>query len=226
MKKEDENFRQGHRERLRQKFLDDKLADYEMLELMLGYVIPRRDIRPLAHKLLKDFGSIHQIFSAPIKSLLKCPGIGRNTAIFIKVIYQMMISDYQYHLDKKPIFHNDKVLFNYCKLLLSSKPIEEFHVLYLDTQWRLISDDLHTKGTVDSAYIYPREILKRALELNARYVVMLHNHPTPFTSFSTEDIEVTTKVKTLLEMVGMNLYDHYVVSGGLIYSAREMFLLK
>ena len=90
----------------------------------------------------------------------------------------------------------------------------------------LLSDDLHSVGTVDWATTYPREILKRALELNARSVVLMHNHPTPNTSFSVEDIEITEQIKNLLAPVNIGVYDHYVVSGGIVYSARNMFLLK
>ena len=137
-----------------------------------------------------------------------------------------MMTGYKECLDSRPIFHNENILSNYCKLLLSGKTKEEFHILYLNSEWRLISDDLHSVGTVDWAAIYPREILKRALELNASYIVLMHNHPTPNTSFSTQDIEATQMIQNLLNSVDIKIHDHYVVSGGIIYSARNLFLLK
>ncbi len=226
MKEEDLNFHLGHRERLRQKFLDNKLTDYELLELLLSFVIPRKDVRPLARGMLVKFGSIYQILTASIDSLMEYSGIGKNTAIFIKAIHQIMITGYKTCLTSSPIFHNDKILSNYCSLLLNGKTIEEFHILYLNSERRLLSDDLHSVGTIDWAAVYPREMIKRALDLNAKSVVLLHNHPTPNTSFSSEDIEITTNIKNMLEPLGIELYDHYVVSGGIIYSARNLFLLK
>lgn len=222
----DLSFRVGHRERLRQKFLDDKLTDYELLEMLLGFVIPRRDVRPLARGLIEQFGSVYQVITAPIDSLIAFKGVGRNTAIFIKSIHKIMLAGYKSNLDKVTIFHNEKILTNYCLLLMAGKTKEEIHILYLDEDNRLLADDLHSVGTVDWAAAYPREILKRALELNAKSIVMLHNHPKPNTSFSVDDIELTERVRDLLSTVDIDVHDHYVVSGGIVYSARNMFLLK
>lgn len=222
----DLSFRVGHRERLRQKFLDDKLTDYELLEMLLSFVIPRRDVRPLARGLIEQFGSVYQVITAPIDSLIAFKGVGRNTAIFIKSIHKIMLAGYKSNLDKVTIFHNEKILTNYCLLLMAGKTKEEIHILYLDEDNRLLADDLHSVGTVDWAAAYPREILKRALELNAKSIVMLHNHPKPNTSFSVDDIELTERVRDLLSTVDIGVHDHYVVSGGIVYSARNMFLLK
>lgn len=222
----DLSFCVGHRERLRQKFLDDKLTDYELLEMLLSFVIPRRDVRPLARGLIEQFGSVYQVITAPIDSLIAFKGVGRNTAIFIKSIHKIMLAGYKSNLDKVTIFHNEKILTNYCLLLMAGKTKEEIHILYLDEDNRLLADDLHSVGTVDWAAAYPREILKRALELNAKSIVMLHNHPKPNTSFSVDDIELTERVRDLLSTVDIDVHDHYVVSGGIVYSARNMFLLK
>lgn len=226
MAKEDLSFHQGHRERLRQKFLEDKLTDYELLELLLSYAIPRRDVRPLARSMIKEFGGLYQILTASYDRLLKHSGLGKNTVIFIKAIQSFMLKGYKSCMDNRPIFHDESILHNYCKLMLSGKTTEEFHILYLNSDMRLLSDDLHSSGTIDWAAVYPREILKRALDINAKYVVLLHNHPTPNTSFSTQDIEITTKLKNMLSSVEIVLFDHYVVSGSIIYSAKNMFLLK
>lgn len=219
-------FHNGHRERLRQKFLDGNLADYELLELLLSFVIPRRDVRPLARGMMKQFGGLYPIITAPIEKLMEYRGIGRNTAIFIKSIHKIMLAGYKCELAQQQVFHNERGLLNYCLLLLGGKTREESHVLYLGQDYRLLSDDLHSVGTNDWAAIYPREILKRALELNAVAVLMVHNHPTPNTTFSTDDIKITTVVRDLLAAVDIQLLDHYVVSGGIVYSARNMFLLN
>ncbi|MBO8406924.1 MAG: RadC family protein [Proteobacteria bacterium] len=223
---EDLSFHSGHRERLRQKFLDNNLADYELLELLLSFVIPRRDVRPLARGLMKKFGGIYPILSAPIDKLTEFRGIGRNTAIFIKTVHKIMLQGYKCELETQKVFHNERALLNYCLLLLGGKSKEESHVLYLGPDYRLLADDLHSVGTNDWAAIYPREILKRALELNALSVLLVHNHPTPLTTFSTEDIKLTADVQSLLNSGDIRLHDHYLVSGGIVYSARNMFLLK
>lgn len=222
----DNDFHMGHRERLRQKFLDGKLADYELLEMLLGYAIPRRDVRPLARALMAHFGGVHQILAAPLDKLVAFRGVGRNTAIFLKSINQIMATGYCEKLTEQPIFRDATAVANYCRTILSGKTTEEMHVFYLGSELCMLADDVHSCGTNDEAVVYPREILKRALVLNARSVVLVHNHPTPNKSFSTADIEITTTVKNLLAAAGIELFDHFVVSGTIVYSARNMFLLK
>ncbi|MDE6478535.1 MAG: hypothetical protein K2L94_04810 [Alphaproteobacteria bacterium] len=219
------DFRAGHRERLRQKFLAGHIADYELFELLLSYAIPRRDVRPLSRQLLKRYGSIYEVLTAPMESLIQNPGIRENTAVFFQVIHKIMLNGFKCKLTKEPVFHNEQDIFDYCKLLLAGKTVEEFHVLYLDRDLRLVADDLHSVGTIDWAAVYVREILKRALGLNARSVVLVHNHLVTQTSFSTDDIEITTDLRDILEVAGIELYDHFLVSGDLLYSARNLHLL-
>lgn len=226
MPEKDNSFHVGHRDRLRQKFLDGKLADYEMLELLLGYIIPRRDVRPLARGLIQEYGNIYQILCAPYESLLKYNGIGRNTAIFFKLMQQLMNAGYQNHLKEGKSFHNEQTMANYCKLMMAGKNIEEFHVMYFDENHRLLDDWLHSTGTIDWAAVYPREIVRRGLELNARHVVLLHNHPISGGSFSTPDITMTEEMAALLGKIGICLDDHYLISNGILYSARNMQLFK
>ena len=222
---ETENFYAGHRDRLREKFLSNQLADYEKLELLLGYAIPRRDVRPLARNLIKQFGSVYNVLTAPIDDLIVVKGIGRNTAIFLKLVQQMMQIGYKSQLKDKPVFHNESILHNYCRVILSGKLIEEMHVLYLDSELRLIADDVHTTGTVDNSAVYPREIARRALQLNARSVVLVHNHPTSINSFSQDDVDRTTLVQSILASLDIKLYDHVLVVNNSVYSMRAMHLL-
>ena len=224
-KEELQSLQQGHRARLRKKFLEGHLTEYEILELLLTYVIPRRDVRTLSRQLYKKYGSIHQVMSAPVESLIENEGIKENAAVFFKLIYYLMCLDCRVVLDDKPIFHDYKKLENYCQLLMTDKFIEEFHVFYLDSCYKLIKDELHSTGTVDWAAVYIREIAKRALDLNASSVVLLHNHPSGYTSFSLQDIEITQELENALEKLNINLYDHLLVSGSVIYSARNMHLL-
>lgn len=215
----------GHRQRLRQKFLAGQLAEYEILELLLTYAIPRCDVRPLSRLLYKKYGNIHHLLSAPIDALMKNNGVKENTAVLLKLIHHITELEYKATLDSQPIFYNQEKLENYCKLVVGGKAIEEFHVLYLDAQFKLIEDQLHSSGTVDWTAVYVREIVKTALDLNARNIVLLHNHPTPYTTFSSQDIEITTELERALVQLSIGLYDHLLVSGDVVYSARNMHLL-
>ncbi len=220
-----ENFYAGHRERLRAKFLDGKLTDYEKLELLLAYVIPRRDVRPLARSLIKQFGGVHQVFTASVNELVACNGIGKNTAIFIKLVHEMMTVNYKYKLRETPIFHNETILHNYCRMVLGGKHIEELHILYLDKNLQLIDDEIHSTGTIDASSVYPREIARRALELNARSVVMVHNHPNSNNSHSMMDMEITENLQSVLRGLNIELYDHLVVTNDTVHSARQLHML-
>lgn len=224
--KELQSLQQGHRSRLRKKFLDGQLAEYEILELLLTYAIPRRDVRALSRLLYKKYGSIHKLISAPMESLIENEGVKENTATFFKVIYKLTQLEYKKVLDDSPIFYNYEKLENYCRILMVGKAIEEFHVFYLDANFKLIEDNLHSIGTVNWVAVYIREIVKRALDLNARNIVLLHNHPTSYTSFSSQDIEITQELENALAKLDISLYDHLLVSGDVIYSARNMHLLN
>jgi len=224
--KELQSLQQGHRARLREKFLAGQLAEYEILELLLTYAIPRRDVRALSRQLYKKYGNIHKLISSPTEDLIKNQGIKENVATFFKLIHKITELEYKNVLDNGPIFHNYEKLENYCKVLLGSKTIEEFHVIYLDGQYKLIVDELYSAGTIDWAAVYIREIVKKALELNARSIVLVHNHPSAYTSFSSQDIQITKDLENALEKLDIKLYDHLLVSGDVIYSARNMNLLK
>ena len=220
------SLQKGHRARLREKFLAGQLAEYELLELLLTYSIPRCDVKMLSRQLFKKYGSIHKLMSDSVESLAQNKGIKENTITLLKLIHKITELEYKSELDSAPIFYNYAKLENYCKLVVGGKGIEEFHVLYLDSQYKLIEDSLHSSGTIDWAAVYVREIVKKALDLNARYIVLLHNHPTPYVSFSSQDIEMTMEIESALEKLNIGLYDHLLVSGDVVYSARNMHLLN
>lgn len=223
---EDRSLQQGHRARLREKFLSGQLTEYEILELLLTYAIPRRDVRVLSRQLYKKYGNLYQLLSAPMESLMQNKGVKEGTATFFKIIHKLMELEYKYVLDSAPIFYDYTKLENYCKLIVGGKPVEEFHVLYLDGQYMLLEDQLHSTGTIDWAAVYVREIVKSALNLNAKHVVLLHNHPTPYVSFSEQDIQITQEIESALVKLDIGLYDHLLVSGDVVYSARNMNLLN
>lgn len=218
-------LRAGHRERLRQNFLDNNIAKYELLELLLSYAIPRHDVRPLSRLLYKKFGGIYPILSASVQELMNVPGVGKNVAIFIKVVQQIMLEGYKCKMSDVTIFHSEEQFNNYCLLMLSEKHIEELHVLYLDTDGRLLEDELHSTGSLDYTELHNREIIKKAISLDAKFIVLVHNHPKPNSSFSSQDVEATKLLRDALHTVEIVLYDHYVVSGGIVYSMKRGHML-
>ena len=222
----DDKFYAGHRERLRQKFLNGQSTESELLETLLGYAIPRRDLRPLARALLREFGNIPRVLTAPIETLEQFPGIGHNTAVFLKLVHEMTSMDYKFALGSKPVFHDPQLLYAFCKNLLMDKPIEEFHVLCLNKNYQLLADQLHSTGTVNASSAYPREIVHRALNVHARYIVLLHNHPSGDPAFSSQDVKLTEHVLDALRGLDMELYDHLLVTAGRIISMKETLLLK
>lgn len=218
--------REGHRKRLRQKFLQGKLVDYELLELLISYAIPRIDVKPIAKTLLLKFGNIHQIITAKISDLTQIKGIGENAAVLINLISEIIKLDLKTELKDAPIFSNQAKLENYVKILFMGKTSEEFHILYLDTESRLIADDLHSTGTNDNVAVYPREILKMALELNAKFIILAHNHPEKNYMFSEADVELTDEIRRILSVVDVELLDHILASDGKIFSLKHLMFLK
>ena len=221
------SFRVGHRKRLQQKFLGGyKLSDDEILELFLTYAIPRCDIKPYVHDLRKTFGNIHHILTTPIEDLMKVRGIKENSVALIKIVHEIMMRGYKSSLDDTPIFHDYNRLLDYCRLKLLNKSVEEFHVFYLDADYKLLKEELHNTGTESEAPVYPKEIVKRALTLSARSVVLLHNHPSMTKPFSHDDITTTEIIKAKLAEFDIELYDHLLVAGGIVYSAKEKRLIN
>ncbi|MBO7508726.1 MAG: RadC family protein [Alphaproteobacteria bacterium] len=221
----DSSLTAGHRERLRQKFLDGKLAKYEVLELLLSYAIPRRDVRPLSRRLYQKFGGMFPILSASIEKLCEVPGMGRNTAIFIKTVQQIILDGYRDELQQQPIFHNMAQFENYCKLEIGGKNVEEMHIIHLDSDGRLLEDQLHCVGTLDETPLYAREVIKHAFEIGTKNIALLHNHPCKNVSFSTQDVDITKVFISQLNTVGIGFVDHYLVSGGILYSMKNLHIL-
>ncbi|MBO5833927.1 MAG: RadC family protein [Alphaproteobacteria bacterium] len=225
MSDDNELFHVGHRERLRQKFQDGKLADYEKLELLLTYSIPRRDVRPLARALAKHFGGVYYVFTAPMEELLKFKGLGRSSAILIKLNQELVSLNYRKSLEDEKVFYDHQTLINYLRWEMSGLDHEELHIYYLGNNFRVIKQEIHSKGSIDEAPIYPREIIKNALYLNSQSIILVHNHPTTDNTFSTADIVQTEQLIEMASVHGIQVYDHFVVAGGIVHSMRgECFL--
>lgn len=205
----------GHRERLREKMMmfgGKVLQDYELMEMILMHAIPRRDVKPLAKELIKTFGSFSAVLNAPPEEVMKISGIKKNTAILFLIIREAAVRMLKNEVSIAPVINNWDSLIAYCRIDMAQKKTEELRVLYLDVKGRLIKDEVSQNGTVNQTAVYPREIVKRALELCAVSVVMVHNHPAGDLRPSKNDIAITKMVVDALKTVNITLIDHIIVS--------------
>jgi DNA repair protein RadC len=204
----------GHRERLRDRFLDggaDAMPDYELLELALFAAIPRRDLKPLAKQLIARFGSFAEVLAAPRNRLLEIPGVGDAVVTQLKIIEAAALRLSQAKMLNRPALSSWAALIDYCTAAMARSQQEEFRVLFLDRKNILIADEVQSKGTVDHAPVYPREIVKRALELGASAVILVHNHPSGDPTPSRADIEMTRDVSAAAKALRIAVHDHLVI---------------
>ena len=170
-----------HRERLRKRFDDagaGALADYELLEMLLFRTIPRQDTKPLAKALLERFGSLAGVLAAPVQRVAEVKGAGPAVAQDMKIVQALLERANKSELAKRPVISSWSQLVNYCRMSMAHEPREQFRVLFLDSKNQLIADEVMNEGTVDHAPVYPREVARRALELSAASIILVHNHPT------------------------------------------------
>lgn len=205
---------QGHRDRLRQRFLKDPehLQDYELLELLLFGAVPRSDTKPLAKNLIKAFGSFQNVLFADPQDLMKIPGVGMACAVFLKSIHAASVLMARQAIMNQPLLDSWQAVLDYCRVAMGGLPREQFRVLFLNTKNRLIADEAQQIGTIDQAPVYPREILKRALELSATGLVLVHNHPSGDPTPSKQDIEATRALKNAALPLGVSVQDHLIIS--------------
>lgn len=204
----------GHRDRLRERFLkagSDAFSDHELLELMLFGVILRRDVKPIAKALLARFGSLNNLIGAPIAEIMQVKGIGESAAIHIKSLHAILLRAGQQELENKPIMNSWAALLSYLKLSLANETREQFRVLFLNNKLKLISDEMMGDGTIDHAPVYPREIARRALELAASSIILVHNHPSGDPKPSGNDISMTRKIIQSLQSIEVEVHDHIIV---------------
>ncbi len=213
-KKEDAPHYMGHRERLRSRFLEsegDALPDYELLELILFRAIPRRDVKALAKELIKKFGSFSEVVAAPHHRLKEVSGVGDSVAIEIKIIAAASRRFAKGNIRKRPVLSSWSTVMDYCRTAMAFEEREHFRVLFLDKKNALITDEVMQHGTIDHTPVYPREVARRALELSAAAIILLHNHPTGDPTPSRADIDMTQNVKRAAEAVGVVVIDHIIV---------------
>jgi len=218
----------GHRERLRQRVLEGDgghFKDYELLELMLYAFIPRVDTKPIAKELLARFGTVSGVLAAPPERLMEVKGVGETAASYIRAASLLLKHAAADQIADRPVISNWAALLNYVKLALRHEKSEQARVLYLDRKNKLIADEIAGRGTVDHAPIYPREIARRALELSASAVILVHNHPSGDPTPSKADISVTQKIMEASEKLGILLHDHVIIAGHKHLSFRTQGLL-
>jgi DNA repair protein RadC len=218
---------EGHRQRLRARLLaagPEALADHEMLEIAL-FALPRRDTKSLARALLARFGSFARVIAAPVQDLLAVEGLGEAGAASLKAVQAAALRLLRSEVIDQPVLTNWDRLMAYLNAELSRERIEQFRVLFLDKRNRLLADEAQQRGTVDHTPVYPREVAKRALELHATALILVHNHPSGDPTPSRDDIAMTEQIKAAASALSIVLHDHIVVGNGRWLSFRKEGLL-
>src|SRR5580658_6850023 len=204
----------GHRERLRDRFREagaDALSDYELLELLLFRALPRRDVKPLAKTLLEKFGSFAEVIAAPEARLAEVKGLGDSAITEFKIVQAAANRFLRGAVKKRPVLSSWSSVLDYCRTAQAFADREEFRVLFLDKRNQLIADEVQQTGTVDHTPVYPREVVKRALELSATAVVLVHNHPSGDPTPSRADVQMTQQIISVAQPLGISVHDHIIV---------------
>jgi DNA repair protein RadC len=223
-----DNGASGHRERLRARFLKggaEAMPDYELLELTLFAAIPRRDTKPLAKALLKRFGSFAEVIAAPRERLLEIPGVGESVANQLKIVEAAAQRLAKTKVLGRPALSSWAALLDYCTAAMARCETEEFRVLFLDRKNHLIADEVQNRGTVDHTPVYPREIIKRALELSASSIILVHNHPSGDPTPSKADIAMTREIVAAAKALSIAVHDHLVIGRAGHASFKSLGLL-
>ena len=222
------SHRQGHRARLRSRFLADlgaAMPDYELLELILTQAQPRADTKPMAKDLLKRFGSLAAVLSADPHELTSLPGIGEAAVVALKVAREAGLRLARKEISERPVLSAWDELLDYCRAHLAHEKTECFHLLFLDRKNILIADEIQQRGTIDHTPVYPREVVKRALELGATALIMVHNHPSGDPTPSADDIEITRAVINAASPLNIAVHDHLVIGRAGEASMRSLGLM-
>ena len=204
----------GHRDRLRARLRDagpDALADYEFLELVLFRALPRRDVKPLAKALLQRFGSFAEVIAAPPALLREVEGIGDAAVAELKIVQGAAARLARGEVRQRPVLSSWSSVLDYCRAAMAFAERESFRILFLDKRNQLIADEVQQTGTVDHTPVYPREVVRRALELSATALVLVHNHPSGDPTPSHADIQMTKQIVDVARSLGIEVHDHIIV---------------
>ena len=230
-----EKDNQGHRERIREKFLKngiDGFAEYEILELLLTYCIPRKDTKPIAKELLNKFKSLDNVFKADLDKLSAIDGLGKNSVAFLKLIGDLPSIIYKDELKNKKLIEketlkisNKDILLKYLRNKIGYEEIEKFYVLYLSSSNEVIEFEENSVGTLDRSSVYPREIYKKIINLNAKSIILAHNHPSDNITPSKCDIDLTNEIAKGLKNFGALLIEHIIITKNSYFSFLEEGLI-
>jgi len=218
----------GHRERLRERARAGGLAalpDYELLELYLFRSLPRGDVKPLAKTLLGRFGSFAAVLGATVEELKTVPGVGETAAVDLKILHEATLRAGREGITKRPVISSWTALLGYVRVALANESREQFRVLFLDKKNQLIADEVMNHGTVDHAPVYPREVMRRALELSSSNLILLHNHPSGDPTPSRPDIEMTKQIVSAGKALSIVVHDHLVVGRDGVASFKALGLI-
>jgi DNA repair protein RadC len=213
-----------HRQRLKKKYVEsgiDSFHNYEALELLLSYAIPRRDIKPLAKKLIEAFGSLRKVMDAEIQELMNIKGIGSHAALMIKIAKDISVLYLKDHAMEKPQITCTSELLDYCKTAMGGLKDEHFFVIYLDTQNKIIDIEEIQEGIVNQAVVYPRRVLENALKQKASAIILVHNHPSGHLKPSDADLRLTKLIQDTAKVLDILVHDHIIIGENRFYSFRE-----
>lgn len=206
----------GHRARLKQRFMNDEgksMPDYELIELLLTYVIPRRDVKPIAKNLIRRFGSLSAVLMAKPSDLQEIDGVKESSVVLFKAIKEAAhrlawseLSD-----GDKPVISNWDAMIDYCRSEMALLDVEEFRAIFLNIKWQVVGEEIMQRGTINQVAIHPREVVKMAMEKKASAVILVHNHPSGDVKPSRADIDMTKQIKIALESIGITLVDHIII---------------
>lgn len=204
----------GHRERLRRRFREagpDAVSDYELLELVLFRAIPQRDVKPLAKALVGRFGSFAEVVAAPPGRLREVKGVGEAVVTELKIVHAAASRMARGQMQRRPVLSSGSGVIDYCRTAMAFAEREQFRILFLDKRNQLIADEVQQTGTVDHTPVYPREVVKRALELSATALILVHNHPSGDPTPSHADIQMTRTIVEVARTLGIAVHDHIIV---------------
>lgn len=217
----------GHRDRLKERFIKhkDSLQEYELLELLLFYALPRKDVKPLAKELLNKFGNLKNVLIASEEDLLEVKGLSKHSLVLIQLSFALTQQILKYDLQKNPIVKSWKQLLDHCFLKLADSKYEKVYVIYLNTKNFIIKDEILSEGSLTSSSADVRKLMQKCLNLGASSVLISHNHPSGLSNPSKEDIMMTKELFKIGKLLNVYLYDHLIVSKSGIYSFREHNLI-
>jgi len=217
-----------HRKRLRQKFLTAGMGafhEYEVVEFLLTFAIPRKNVKPQAKELLREFGSLKGIVDAEIGDLERIKGVGKESAIVIKFIRELATLYLKQKAKEKPQIACTSELLDFCKTAMGGKKDEEFCVIYLDAQNQIIEFETVQKGIANQAVVYPRQVLERALRMKASALILAHNHPSGHVRPSDADIRLTKTIQETAKALDILIHDHIIIGENRFFSFREEGLM-